>query len=72
MEKSIEQLSHKERIKSVINMAVEHNIPVRKVFDLYNKVNDILYKICNENSLYNPNIEEITFAAVEKYFSRLN
>ena len=65
-------LSHLERIKSVNNLAVKNNIPIKKVFDLYNKVNDILYKNCNENSLYNPDIEDITFASVERYFSRLN
>lgn len=61
-----------ERIKSVRNMAVEHKIPVKKVFDIYNKVNDMLYRVCNENRLYNPDIENITFASVERYFSRLN
>ncbi len=53
-------------------MAVEHKIPVKKVFDMYNKVNDMLYKVCNKNSLYNPYIENITFASVKRYFSRLN
>lgn len=65
-------LSHLERIKSVMDMAVEHNMPVKKVFDMYNKVNDALYKIFNDNSLYNPNIENMTFASIERYFSRLN
>ncbi|MEK6833444.1 MAG: hypothetical protein AABY32_05330 [Nanoarchaeota archaeon] len=71
-EEENKQLSHLERIKSVMNMAVERKIPVEKVFNLYNKVNDILYKNLNENSLYNPDIENVTFASVERYFSRLN
>lgn len=65
-------LTHLERIKSVNNLAIKNNIPVKKVFDMYNKVNDTLYKVCNENSLYNPDIENIVFASVERYFSRLN
>ena len=65
-------LSHLERIKSVNKFAIENNIPVKKVFDMYNKINDIFYKILNENSLYNSNIENITFSSIEKYFSRLN
>lgn len=66
------QLSHLERIKSVNDLAIKNNIPVKKVFDMYNKVNDTIYKLLNENSLYNPNIENITFSSVERYFSRLN
>jgi hypothetical protein len=65
-------LTHLERIKSVNNLAIKNNIPVKKVFDMYNQVNDILYKKLNENSLYNPIIENTTFASIERYFSRLN
>jgi len=65
-------LSHLERIQSVIDFAVKNKIPVKKVFDLYNQVNDILYKTLNEDSLYNPDIENITFASIERYFCRLN
>jgi hypothetical protein len=65
-------LTHKERLKSVIDLAGEFNMPVKKVFDLYNGVNYIVYKINNERSLYNPDLEEKTFASVKRYLSRLN
>jgi hypothetical protein len=65
-------LTHLERIKSVNGFAVKNNIPIKKVFDLYNKVNDLLYIVKKDNSLYNPSIEDITFSLVERYFGRLN
>lgn len=65
-------LTHLERIKAVNDLAVKNNIPVKKVFDMYNKVNNILYEVCGEKRLYRSDIEDVTFQAVINYFSRLN
>jgi hypothetical protein len=65
-------LTHFERIKSVTDFAIKNNLPPVKVLNLYNEVNDILYRNIGENSVYNPDIENVTFNAIERYFSRLN
>ncbi len=66
------KLTHLERIKSIRDIAIEYKMPIKKIFDIYNKINDALYKFYNELVLYNPDIENITFASVKRYLNLLN
>jgi uncharacterized protein YdcH (DUF465 family) len=61
-----------ERIKSVSDLAVKSGFPVKKVFDIYNKLNEKIYKQNNIHEFYNPELEEMTFSMVKSFLERLN
>jgi hypothetical protein len=65
-------LNHKERIKSVTDLAFENNMSSVKVLEVYNKFNSQMYINNNDNSLYNPILEEASFALTKLFLTRLN
>jgi uncharacterized protein (DUF302 family) len=65
-------LSHAERVKTVADLAAKSGFPVRKVFDIYNNLNNRIYMQNKITALYHPALEEMTFSMTKFILNCLN